>query len=72
MSMPTSVRLPDALRDQVAGLARDERRSFAGQVQTLLEAGLAAVGLTPATRLPDGEQAILDELRRLGAREVER
>jgi hypothetical protein len=65
---PTTLRMPEELRDEVAGLARRERRSFSAQVLTLVEDGLRARG-----RLPRHEQELLDEMRdELGAREVER
>jgi hypothetical protein len=66
---PTTVRLPDPLHEQVAHLARVERRSFNGQVTVLVEGGLTASGHTPATRLPDGEQEVVDTFP--GAREVD-
>ncbi len=70
MATPTSLRMPDELRDKVAGLARRERRSFSAQAVTLIEAGLAARA-TPA--LPEGEREVLDALRvELDAREVDR
>jgi hypothetical protein len=69
---PTTVRLPDQLHEQVAHLARVERRSFNGQVTVLVEGGLVASGHVPATGLPEREQAFLDALRsEFDAREVE-
>ena len=67
-----TVRLPEPLHDQVAHLARVERRSFNGQMTVLVEGGLVASGHVPATRLPEREQEFVDALRsEFDAREVE-
>ena len=60
--------MPDRLREEVAGLAGREHRSFSAQVVTLVEAGLAAVKVG---HLPARETAVLKALiRELDAREV--
>jgi hypothetical protein len=61
---PTTVRLPAPLREQIAGRAAAERRTFSGAVRVLVERGLAAADLDDAGRM---EQLVLGLESRLAA-----
>lgn len=67
---PTTLRMPEKLREDVRKLAGIEHRSFSAQVVTLVEAGIAATK-EDLRALPARERAVLAaQVRELDAREI--